>query len=53
MDHDVVVIVPGLEVAVIDLHHAHAALAQPARHQAAAGEIAVAIAGANLLRLLA
>ena len=53
VDQDVVVIVPGLAVAEIDLHHAHAALDQPQRHQAAAAEIAVAVARARGFGLLA
>ena len=52
MQHDVVVIVPGLEISVVHLHHAHAALAQPARNQAASGEVAVAIACADMFGLL-
>ena len=37
---DVAVIVPRLAVAVVDLHHAHAALDQPAGDQAGVGELA-------------
>ena len=40
---DVAVVVPGLAVAVVDLHHAHAALHQPAGEQAGVGELAVAV----------
>ena len=40
---DVAVIVPRLAVAVVDLHHAHAALDQPAGDQAGVGELAVAV----------
>ena len=36
---DVAVVVPRLAVAVIDLRHAHAALRQPAGHQAGVGEL--------------
>ena len=53
VDQNVVVIVPGLAVAVIDLHHAHAAFDEAEGHQAAAPEIAVAIAGAGASRLFA
>ena len=42
--HDVVVVVPGLEIPVVHLHHTDAALTQPARNQAAAGEVAVPVA---------
>ena len=41
---DVVVVVPRLVVAVVDLHHAHAALGQPAGDQAGVGELARAVA---------
>ena len=40
MDQNIVVVVPRLAVAVVDLHHAHAFLHQAPRHQAAASEIA-------------
>ena len=40
---DVLVVVPGLVVAVVDLHHAHAALDQPPRQQAGVGELALAV----------
>ena len=50
VDLNVVVVVPGLEVAEVDLHHADAALGQPPRDQAAAPEIAVAVTLARLLR---
>ena len=48
MDFDVVVVVPGLEVAEVDLHHADAALDQAPRHQAAAAEVAIAVALAHV-----
>jgi hypothetical protein len=50
---DVLVVVPGLVVAVVDLRHAHAALRQPPRDQAGVGELAGAVALAHRPRLLA
>ena len=47
MNLNVIVVVPGLAVAVVDLDHAHAPLHQPPRQQTAAREIAVAIARAR------
>ena len=47
MDEDIVVIIPGLAIAVIDLHHADAAFDEAAGHEAAAAKIVIAIAGAD------
>ena len=52
MNLDIVVIVPGLAVAEIDLHHAHAALGQPQGHQAAAPERRGSVARAHRLGFL-
>ena len=45
-------VVPRLEIAEVDLHHAHAALAQSARDQTAAPEIAIAVRARASSRLL-
>src|SRR5258708_31663663 len=52
VDENVIVIIPGLAVAVVNLHHANAALDKTPRHEAAATEFAIAVAGAHGLRLL-
>src|ERR1039458_4077784 len=47
MNENVVVVIPGLAVAVIDLYHAHAVLHQAPGHQTAASEIMVAVTAAD------
>ena len=44
MNQNVVVIVPWLRIAEVNLHHPDALLHQPAGHQASAAKIAIAIA---------
>ena len=53
VNQDVVVIVPGLHVSEIDLHHANATLHQTPRQQAPSGEITLSITGAGGFALLA
>ena len=53
MDANVVVVVPGLEVAEVDLHHADAAFDESQRHQTAATEVGNIVAAADVFGLLA
>ncbi len=47
MNEDVVVVIPRLAIAVIDLNHADALFDEAASHETAAAEIVIAITGAH------